>query len=116
MNNTQSPQQVVYIAQGKSRFTYILLAFLFGGLGLHDFYAGYTGKGLMKILNGFLSGFLMVMGGLGTFVFAATEEAEAAGSMGVTLLLGIGLLLFQGLYIFYQMFAVNKDAKGVPFS
>lgn len=34
----------------KSRVIYILLALFFGGFGIHDFYAGYYNRGLIKLL------------------------------------------------------------------
>ncbi len=33
----------------KSRMTYILLGIFFGYLGVHNFYAGYTGKGAIQL-------------------------------------------------------------------
>lgn len=35
----------------KSRLTYILLAIFFGWLGVHDFYAGRTGMGILCLLT-----------------------------------------------------------------
>ncbi len=34
----------------KSRLAYILLAIFLGTLGIHNFYAGYTGKGITQLL------------------------------------------------------------------
>ena len=34
----------------KSRLAYILLAILLGTLGIHNFFAGYTGKGIAQLL------------------------------------------------------------------
>lgn len=34
----------------KSRLAYILLALFLGGFGVHNFYAGYTGKGVTQLL------------------------------------------------------------------
>lgn len=34
----------------KSRLAFILLGIFLGGLGIHNFYAGYTGKGLAQLL------------------------------------------------------------------
>lgn len=36
--------------QAKSRLIYILLALFLGGFGVHNFYAGYTGKGVAQLL------------------------------------------------------------------
>lgn len=35
----------------KSRLAYILLGLFLGGLGVHNFYAGYNGKGIAQLLS-----------------------------------------------------------------
>ena len=42
--------QPYYGTPPKSRLAYILLALFLGGLGVHNFYAGYTGKGVAQLL------------------------------------------------------------------
>jgi len=42
--------QPVMIAMQKSRLSYILLGLFLGGLGIHNFYAGYSGKGVAQLL------------------------------------------------------------------
>ena len=42
--------QPIIIAQGKSRVAFILLGLFLGGLGIHNFYAGYAGKGIAQLL------------------------------------------------------------------
>lgn len=42
--------QPVMIAMQKSRLSYILLGLFLGGLGVHNFYAGYSGKGVTQLL------------------------------------------------------------------
>lgn len=48
------PQQVyiqpVAAVSGKSRVTYILLGLFLGGLGVHNFYAGHSGRGVAQLL------------------------------------------------------------------
>lgn len=39
----------------KSRLAYILLGLFLGGLGVHNFYAGYNGKGIAQLLMSLLS-------------------------------------------------------------
>ena len=48
----QSPMMVqpAYNTANKSRLTYILLGVFLGGLGIHNFYAGYTGKAVAQLL------------------------------------------------------------------
>ena len=42
--------------QPKSRLAYILLAIFLGGLGVHNFYAGYTKKAVIQLLLTLLLG------------------------------------------------------------
>ena len=42
--------QPFYGTPPKSRLAYILLALFLGGLGVHNFYAGYTGRGVAQLL------------------------------------------------------------------
>jgi TM2 domain-containing membrane protein YozV len=42
--------QPVMIGLQKSRLSYILLGLFLGGLGIHNFYAGYSGKGVAQLL------------------------------------------------------------------
>ena len=44
----------------KSRLAYILLAFFLGGLGIHNFYAGYTGRGIAQLLITLFLGWLII--------------------------------------------------------
>jgi TM2 domain-containing membrane protein YozV len=44
----------------KSRVTYVLLGFFLGGLGIHNFYAGYTGRAVTQLLIMLLLGWLIV--------------------------------------------------------
>ena len=123
MNNNQqtqsasAPQQVVYVTYGKSRPAYIILGLLFGGMGIHDFYAGYAGKGLVKIIVSLIGLFLFFGGGFAVAVSSAVEGANAAPE-GMAAMPAIGLMMlgFQSLYILIQICTVTRDSKGVPFS
>ena len=42
--------QPVIMNPPKTRLAYILLGIFLGGLGVHNFYAGYTGKGVAQLL------------------------------------------------------------------
>ena len=42
--------QPVYMASSKSRVAYILLGLFLGVLGVHNFYAGYGGKGAVQLI------------------------------------------------------------------
>ena len=45
----------------KSRVTYILLGLFLGNLGIHNFYAGYTVKGIIQLLITILIGWWLVV-------------------------------------------------------
>ena len=120
-NTTHTNGQQVYYVAAKSRVSYILLALFLGGLGMHDFYAGYTGKGFLKILISFLGAFLASVGTIGTAVAVAASSTPGAESgpqaeqMAVIPLLGFSLIGLQSFYILIQMCTVTQDSKGVPF-
>lgn len=66
----------------KSRTTYILLAFFCGGLGIHDFYAGYNTNGVIKLVISLCTGWLIIpLVGVGIWVIIdmCTVEADAYG-------------------------------------
>lgn len=44
----------------KSRVAYILLGLFLGCLGIHNFYAGYSGKGVAQLLITLLAGWLVL--------------------------------------------------------
>ena len=70
----------------KRRLTYILLAIFLGGLGVHNFYAGYSGKGIAQLLISLLTGWLIVP------------------------------LLAVGIWVIVEMFTVTQDSEGRRFS
>ena len=45
-----APAQVVQVVVSKSRTAYVLLGLFLGGLGVHNFYAGYAGRGIAQLL------------------------------------------------------------------
>ena len=45
-----APVQVVQVVTSKSRTAYVLLGLFLGGLGIHNFYAGYVGRGIAQLL------------------------------------------------------------------
>lgn len=44
----------------KTRVAYILLGLFLGGLGIHNFYAGYTGRGVAQLLITLVIGWLVL--------------------------------------------------------
>jgi hypothetical protein len=76
--------QPVMIAANKSRVAYILLGLFLGGLGIHNFYAGYSGRGLTQLL-------------LNLFLFW-------------TLVVPIAI----GIWALIEVITVDRDARGNP--
>lgn len=65
----------------KSRVSYVILALLLGALGIHNFYAGYTGKGIAQLCITLLSlGFLGFVSAIWALVEAITVTQDATGS------------------------------------
>lgn len=54
----------------KSRLAYILLGVFLGSLGIHNFYAGYTGKAVAQLLITVLSGSIL---GLISYIWAIID-------------------------------------------
>ena len=64
----------------KSRLAYILLGLFLGGLGIHNFYAGYTGKGIAQLLITILSGgFLALVVWIWVIIEICTVTKDAQG-------------------------------------
>ena len=76
-------QQIPYTP--KIRVAYIILALLFGALGIHNFYAGRVGCGIAQLLITLFIGWLILP------------------------------LLAVGLWVFIEMLAVTTDGRGVRF-
>ena len=67
-----------------SRVAYVLLGFFFGGLGVHNFVAGYTGRGVAQLLICLFTGWLIVP------------------------------LFVVWIWVFVELVYVSTDANGVP--
>lgn len=64
----------------KSRLAYILLGLFLGGLGVHNFYAGYNGKGIAQLLMSILSfGVLMPVVWIWNIVEIITVTKDVQG-------------------------------------
>ena len=57
----------------KSGTIYLFLAFFFGFLGVHNFYAGYVWKGIIQLLMTLFSSFLMFIPLLIVFIWVFLE-------------------------------------------
>ena len=66
----------------KSRFAYILLAVFTGIFGIHNFYAGYTGRAIMQLLITVLSvGCLAPLTWLWAIIEACVVKQDAKGGL-----------------------------------
>ena len=74
------------ITQPKERTVYILLGIFLGWFGIHNFYAGYSGRGATQLLLTLLIGWWLVLP-----------------------------LLIITIWNIVEVCTTNKDAKGVPF-
>jgi TM2 domain-containing membrane protein YozV len=83
------------VTPAKSRLAYILLAFFLGGLGVHNFYAGYTKRAVLELAS--CLALIPIIG---------------------FLTCGFGFLLYIALWVWIivEMITVTKDAQGVPFN
>jgi TM2 domain-containing membrane protein YozV len=80
----QTVHQVMAIPQRypKSRLAYVVLALLVGGLGIHNFYAGYVGRGLVQLAVLLTMGWLIVpvvVLWVVAIIEACTVDADAYG-------------------------------------
>lgn len=74
------------VADGsKDRIAYILLGIFLGVLGVHNFFAGYTGRGIAQLLITIFTGWLFVP------------------------------LLIVWIWVIVEVCTVTKDAQGTPF-
>lgn len=71
---------------GKSRALFVVLGLFLGLLGIHNFYAGYSGKGVAQLLVTLLTGWLLFP------------------------------LFIVGVWALVEICAVDEDARGVRFS
>jgi TM2 domain-containing membrane protein YozV len=78
----QAMYQPIVVGAAKSRVSFILLGLFLGGLGIHNFYAGYNSKGITQLLlNLFLFWTIIVPIGIGIWVLieVITVDHDANG-------------------------------------
>ncbi len=80
----QTPQMnMAYNAMylmAKSRTVYVLLAIFLGEFGIHNFYAGYSGKGTLQLLiTVFTAGYAGILSWLWAICNALTIKNDARG-------------------------------------
>lgn len=85
-NNNNMAGMGGYPIPPKSRIVYILLALFFGGLGVHNFYAGRSGAGVAQLL-------------ITLFLFWL-----------------IFPIVIVGIWVIIEMIVVTRDGRGIPFN
>lgn len=83
--NTPTPQ-ILMVRQAKTRFVYILLGLFLGHLGLHNFYAGYTGRAFAQLLITLCLFWLIIP------------------------------LFIVAIWVWVELFVITNDATGQPFA
>ena len=64
----------------KSRTAYVILGIFLGGLGIHNFYAGFTGRAIVQLLLSILScGYLSLVSWLWAIVEVCTVKYDSSG-------------------------------------
>ena len=64
----------------KSRTVYVILAIFFGGLGIHNFYAGFAGRGIVQLLISVLScGWCGIISWIWALIEACVVTVDARG-------------------------------------
>ena len=80
--NGYAPMQPTMAAgtMQKSRITYILLGVFFGGLGVHNFYAGYTGRAIAQLLISVLTLFILsIISSVWALIEVCTVKQDGKG-------------------------------------
>lgn len=82
VSNNQSNAQPVYLANNTkavNKVVYCLLAFFLGGIGVHKFYAGKTGTGILFLLFcwTFIPGIIAFV----DFIIGLCKKSDAAGNI-----------------------------------
>ncbi len=86
----QTPPGGMPYGQPKSKLAAVILAFLLGTLGIHNFYLGYTNKGIAQLLLTLIGGWLCGAGAIVAGIWALVEAVQ----------------LLTG--------SIDRDANGVP--
>lgn len=79
MQQAGQPVMMAGVEQ-KSNLTYILLGVFFGALGVHNFYAGYTGRAIAQLLISVLTLFILsFISGIWAIIEVCTVRKDGKG-------------------------------------
>lgn len=101
------PSAVPIYREPRSRGIFVFLGLMFGCLGLHYFYLGYVGRGVLF----FFAPLIYVLAILGTGISAATD---------LSVLTAAGLAMTVGLAVLHvwvwvaDLITIRRDSGGVP--
>ncbi len=79
-NNNGQPQQVIYAGKkAVSKIVYCILAFFLGGIGIHKFYAGKIGTGILYLIFSwtFIPAFIAFI----EFIIGLCQKADVNGNI-----------------------------------
>ena len=76
-NNASSPQYVANGTKAVNKIIYCILAFFLGGIGVHKFYAGRIGTGILFLL--FSWTLIPLLIALIDFIVGLTKKADSSG-------------------------------------
>lgn len=80
---TSSPERPIVVETIKSRGVFIILGLLLGCLGIHNFYAGYNGKGAAQLIITLALGWFivgLVITALWALIEVCTVTTDAKGN------------------------------------
>jgi len=96
----------------KSTGTAYVLWFFFGTLGIHKFYIGKTGWGLVYLLLGIV-GWISLIVGLASSATKVGMEVGAGGEMEPGIILAIISLSILGVLVFIDLFTIPSQIRKV---
>lgn len=103
----------------KSRLAALLFGIFLGEIGVHNFYLGFKGKGISKILM-YVVGVILYCGGITKLAMDGYNDCYSAGSIATfsgLMIFGIILLMIPGIWAFVEWILIAcgkaKDSKGL---